>query len=181
MMKKASKKPAPAKNRGRTTKQVPAKKNGNGAANPDPSEVRLLHVPDRKDAEFNAAAIRTAFLKIVNDKGRKPTFEELAAATGLHKATVSRHVQRLKFVPESSVYRVLSDDVILAIYQGAVKGSSRDKKLWLQLFEGFAEKTEIDPAALFNLGESRRIEKTMNEDEAAALYHSQVTGRGEDD
>lgn len=179
----ATKKTSPSKRPARTTKRTRTKKpDKSKESDPGPS-ISLPNIPDRKDAEFNAVAIRTAFVELIQKKnGRKPTYEELSAATGLHRATVIRHVNRLKFDTERSVYRVLSDDVVLSIYKGAVKGATRDKKLWLQLFEGFTEKMDMtSDGKSFNLDQARKIEKGMSPEEAAAVYQSMVKGENEDD
>lgn len=175
MSKKATKKAASPENSGRTTKPA-----GQDSKKP---AFRLSNVPNRKDAEFNAQIIRAAFLKLITTKnGRKPTYEELAEATGLNRATVVRHVRRLKFEPEKSIFRVLTEDVIISIYQGAAKGSTRDKKLWLQLFEGFMEKTDLSSGGRpLGVDEARKIEKGMTEEQAAAIYAGNITGNHEDD
>jgi hypothetical protein len=44
--------------------------------------------------------------------------------------------------------------VIAGIYKSAVKGNDKSQKLWMQLFEGFTEKTEVAQTSKVEIGEN---------------------------
>lgn len=102
---------------------------------------------ERKDKEANHRVIRDAFLDILKDKVKAPTIKELEAATGLSHNTIKAHLKELKFEPEQSPWRMLSPEILEAIYKSAISlnpGSQADRKLWMQLVEGWSEKTSTD-------------------------------------
>ena len=104
--------------------------------------------PARADQERNAASIRDAVLKLLKqNKGRTPTFSEIAKETGLHYNTVANHWDKLDFMSSLSKgnpLKALSGDVLLGIYKSAMNGSAASQKLWFQIVEGWNEKKEID-------------------------------------
>ena len=124
---------------------------------------------ERKDKEANHRIIRDAFLELLKEKAKAPTVQELADATGLSATSIKTHLKVLKFTPENSPLRVLSPDVFEAIYKRAVGYEEEDihfssykgdvtatpyqkkiipdvsaQKLWVQLVEGWTEKTSTD-------------------------------------
>lgn len=101
----------------------------------------------RKDFEFNQREIQKAFIALVKEnKGRRPTRAELAERTGLNLYTVQRHLRGVDFkdllAEDQKAFRLLTDDIVLAIYRSAMKGNPSAQKLWLQFVEGWNEKTE---------------------------------------
>jgi len=98
----------------------------------------------RKDAEFNRQTVRTAFIAALKETGgRRPTVKELCKASGLSSKTIISHLETIDIngVVDPS-FKILSDDVILAVYRSAMKGNPTSAKLWFQLVHGWSEKTE---------------------------------------
>ena len=91
----------------------------------------------------NHAAIRDAYLDMLREKGRKPTLEEIASASNLSIQTVHKHLKELEFVPRQHELRILTDDVIIAVYQGAVKGNGALARLWFELMEGWSPQLRL--------------------------------------
>ena len=124
---------------------------------------------ERADKAANHKVIKEAFLKLLKDKAKAPTIKELAEVTGLSYQAVKAHIKTLKFDTEDSPYRVLSAEVFEAIYKRAIGYEEDDlhfssykgdvtatpykkkiipevsaQKLWVQLVEGWSEKTSTD-------------------------------------
>lgn len=98
----------------------------------------------RRDVEFNREAVRRAFLNALKQtNGRRPTVKELSEASGLSSKTIISHLETIDIrgVADPS-FKILSDDVILAVYRSAMKGNPTSAKLWFQLVHGWTEKTE---------------------------------------
>ncbi len=98
----------------------------------------------RKDYEINHKIIRKAYIDMINSEARCPTVEEVAQYTHLGRATVERHLNNLTFAFENHPLRVLTEDVIIAIYNSALEGGAAAQKLWVQLMESWSEKTILD-------------------------------------
>ncbi|MCB2379808.1 hypothetical protein LGH70_19585 [Hymenobacter sp. BT635] len=130
----------------------------------------------RQDAQRNQAKIQKEIARIIRKEMRKPTVQELVAATGLSDKTVKAHLKRVKLGDgATNVFQALTPHVILKLYERAtgyshqaVKfmtvsagqglGSSVEEheytehyppdtaaaKLFVQLVEGFKEKSETE-------------------------------------
>jgi hypothetical protein len=101
----------------------------------------------RIDTEANSGLIRNAYIEILKEKkGKRPTVADLCGKTGLASTSVKKHLKSLSFKELSedvALWRVLTDDVILAIYRSAVqKLNPQAQKLWMQVVEGWNEKSE---------------------------------------
>lgn len=75
------------------------------------------------------------------------TQTEYAMQQNLAEATLSRWKARQDFEPRVRELRKKwafdkTGEVIYGIYKAAVKGNDKSQKLWMQVFEGFTEKTE---------------------------------------
>jgi hypothetical protein len=98
----------------------------------------------RKDWEINNQKIREAFISVLKRKqGKRPTLAELAKESKLSVIAVRGHMHDLKFEAGSNMFRILTDDVILAMYRTAMKGNPAAQKLWMQVIEGWSEKNEL--------------------------------------
>ena len=103
-----------------------------------------MTVPKRSEWEANHVLIRDAFLRLLEKrKGRKPTFAEIAEETGLGERTIYRHVEALEFKPQITSWRVMTGDVIAALWRKCMKGDSNAIKLWLQVVEGVSERSPV--------------------------------------
>ena len=123
----------------------------------------------REDSQRNGALVRKAMLAFIKKHLRPPSRAELAAATGLSEKTVALHRQRVKLGDgKANVYQQMTNDVIMALHARATGYSHpavkifNDKfagiveadytehyppdataaKLWMQVVEGFSEKSE---------------------------------------
>lgn len=106
-----------------------------------------MKTKERTDKEANSGLIRLAYIDTLKEKkGRRPTVAELAEKTGLHPSSIKNHLKTLDFKElsiENAMWKILTDDVILAIYRSATqKLNPAAAKLWFQVVEGWSEKTE---------------------------------------
>lgn len=131
---------------------------------------------ERQDSQRNRAKIQKEIARIIRKEMRKPTVQELVAATGLSDKTVKAHLKRVKLGDgKANVFQALTPNVILKLYEravgyshpseklltvsmGAGMGSSVERheytehyppdtaaaKLFVQLVEGFKEKSETE-------------------------------------
>jgi len=109
--------------------------------------------------EANHKILYDAYLRIIKKTRRCPTYDEIQKETGFGRKTISNHIKELKFIPEEHPLRVLTNDVILSIYEAAKKGKSLSQKLWMQVIEGWVEKSETD----INLGK-KSIKDLLDEE-----------------
>lgn len=102
----------------------------------------------------NHAAIHDAYIKLITKQKRKPTLEEVSQVCGLSVNTVNKHLQELEFVPAAHELRVLTDDIILAVYSGAMGGSAGMARLWFELMESWSPKLRLANADGENIASS---------------------------
>ena len=103
--------------------------------------------------DLNHGIIRDSYVKLIKDLKRKPTYDEVSKDTRLSINAIKRHIDELKFEPLRHPLRVLSEDVLISIANSAKKGSSASQKLWMQLTEGWTEKTISEIPGLDKIGE----------------------------
>jgi len=103
------------------------------------------------------AAITSAYVHLISILSRTPTIREIekelarpASINDPNKVplkmgvdTICKHLQELRFEPTEHPLRVLSDNVLLNIYN-ASKKSPASQKLWFQLMEGYVEKSQVE-------------------------------------
>lgn len=89
--------------------------------------------------EFKAQALEeSATSGLIH--GRKPTLEEVHQyilkefGTKISVNTIHKHIQEFQFIPDQHHLRILTDQVILAVFNGAMDGNPTMAKLWFQLF-----------------------------------------------
>lgn len=75
------------------------------------------------------------------------TFEQFADSHDISRKTLYRWKDRPEFKPRVRDLRdkwafEKSQEVIEAIYKSAIRGNDKSQKLWMQVFEGFSERTE---------------------------------------
>ena len=88
------------------------------------------------------------------------TMEQFADGHGINRKTLTRWKDRPEFKPRVRDLRdkwafEKSQEVIEAIYKSAIRGNDKSQKLWMQVFEGFSERTE-------NV-QTTRVELTVND------------------
>lgn len=92
----------------------------------------------RNDAEYNRYIIAKFVRVFIRANGHIPTIKEIADEVNLTEATVSKHMKGLKFAPQKHRLRLLTDDVLAAIYSSATEGKVPAQRLWLEVMEGWA-------------------------------------------
>ena len=93
---------------------------------------------------------------MIQNLGRKPTYQEVADDCRLSRNTVDKHIKSLKFDGLKHPLRILTDDVILAIAATARAGSSASQKLWMQIMEGWTERQITEHEGELNLNDARK-------------------------
>jgi hypothetical protein len=63
----------------------------------------------------------------------------------------------MQFKPADSILKTLTPDVMLGIFKAAVRGHSANAKLWMQIVEGWVERTELtafdNPSVMYKVGD----------------------------
>ena len=95
--------------------------------------------PSRDDWQMNHWAITNFIVAHLEKNNTFPSNKEIAAATKLTVRSIEKHKKYLKF-SRFKQYTVLSDRVLMAVFNRAIKDSTSDAKLWFQLVEGWSEK-----------------------------------------
>ena len=103
--------------------------------------------------DLNHQIIRDAYVKLIGSFKRKPTYQEVSNDCNLSIKTIKKHIDTLKFDPLKHPLRILTDDVILAIAASARNGSSASQKLFMQICEGWTEKTINEIPGIEKIGE----------------------------
>lgn len=119
--------------------------------------------------EMNHVLIHDKFLELLKaKKGRKPTNTELAEECGFSRSTIAAHIKGIKFEPATDSARFLTNDVLMAIFQSALKGGARSQKLWFEITEGLSQKVDVtnrdaDPINKLNSDElSRELQARLD-------------------
>lgn len=98
----------------------------------------------RSDFILNKTKIMSALKELMLRTGRKPTMDEIAMESGVNKRTVKRHMQNYRDENYMKDFQVLTDEIIIALYQKAKEGRAAEVKLWLQLVEKWKETQGIE-------------------------------------
>jgi predicted transcriptional regulator len=98
----------------------------------------------KRDFELNQVMILEAFLKLLNDKSRKPTLEEISNETGLSMKTIDRHMKELSYDKYICDLKALTVNVMMGFYNKAKEGKAPEVKLWMQIVENWKETTGIN-------------------------------------
>jgi len=94
--------------------------------------------------QANQKLLQEAYIELIQELKRCPTRKEISDAVNLSETTIQKHIVEMKFDPISHPLRVLTNDVIASIYDSSKNGSSASQKLWMQIMEGWREKTDIN-------------------------------------
>lgn len=98
----------------------------------------------RRNYEFNHKIIRDAYIRLIKEnKGRKPTDGEVSKETGLSLRTIVGHFKELVFNADTSRLRILTEDMIIAVFRAGMKGSGHSQKFWFQLMEKYVDKKDL--------------------------------------
>jgi len=94
--------------------------------------------------ERNQKLLQETYIKLLQLLKRCPTISEVAQEVNLSVKTIKLHIKELKFEPTENPLRILTPDVLASIYSSARKGSAQSQKLWMQIMEGWKEKSEME-------------------------------------
>jgi len=106
--------------------------------------------------EINHQIIRDAYVTLIASLERKPTYKEVSEDCGLSINTIKKHIDELKFNPVKSPLRILTEDVIMSIANSAMEGSHGSQKLWMQILEGWSERTVLEHEGKIDVTEIRQ-------------------------
>lgn len=98
----------------------------------------------RTDYVLNQARILESLRELIERTGRKPTMNEIARKSGVCVRTVKRHMHNYRNENYMKELRILTDDVMIALYQKAKEGRAPEVKLWMQLVENWKETQGIN-------------------------------------
>lgn len=73
----------------------------------------------RLDKELNQLKIKESFLALIAELSRRPTVDEVCQRSGLSDKVVRNALKTIRFEAVKSPMRLLTDDVILKLYQRA--------------------------------------------------------------
>ena len=97
----------------------------------------------RIDFERNHKKITTAFKKLAAATNEIPSYDELAAETGLNRNTIYRHFKEYTFEERKQKFKALTDDVIVSLYKLSKK-SAHAADIYLKRVEGISDKLNIE-------------------------------------
>ena len=106
--------------------------------------------------EINHQIIRDAYVTLIAELERKPTYQEVSDHCNLSIKTIKKHIDELKFNPVKSPLRILTEDVIMSIANSALEGSHGSQKLWMQILEGWSERTVLEHEGKIDVTEIRQ-------------------------
>ena len=106
--------------------------------------------------DLNHSIIRDSYVKLIKELERKPTISEVVEDSGLSRTTIKKHLKELKFNPVKSPLRILTEDVIMSIANSAMDGSHGSQKLWMQILEGWSERTVLEHEGKIDVTEIRQ-------------------------
>ncbi|MES2387652.1 MAG: hypothetical protein V4543_06600 [Bacteroidota bacterium] len=104
----------------------------------------MENVSKAKAAE-STATVQQALVQYIRDHHAVPDADMLCRLSGMPLKLVKKVIANLDFKPEGHLLRLLTDMVLLAIYETAtLKNSNPAQKLWLQVMEGWRENSKND-------------------------------------
>ncbi|RJP68405.1 MAG: hypothetical protein C4539_08945 [Ignavibacteriales bacterium] len=91
----------------------------------------------------NQALLQETYVRLISKLKCCPTVKQISEETNLSIKTIKLHIKDLKFQPSANPLRVLTGNVLAAIYTSACEGSAQSQRLWVSLLEGWSEKAEL--------------------------------------
>lgn len=97
----------------------------------------------RRDWQSMQQKIAKAFIELYRENQKQPTNAELAKTLGVSERTVARHLKAIDFgdyfAEQRHVFAPMMSNVMMSIYNSAIKGKAPAQKLMLQIVFGWAE------------------------------------------
>lgn len=101
------------------------------------------NTPRRRDWQSMQQKVSDAFIRLYRENQKQPTNAELAREIGVSERTIVRHLKSIDFADYFSnqrhIFAPLMSNVMMSIYNSAIKGSPKAQKLMLQIVFGWAE------------------------------------------
>ena len=109
------------------------------------NKMKDRQIRNKAKGRLNRERVMEAYMRLLFERKKRPTHQQLAEDTGLSERTISRHLQKLRFEKNlQEVYKQKTDEVIQALLESAKKGKAAEVKLWLQFIEQWSESTNIN-------------------------------------
>tara|TARA_Y100000114_G_scaffold156718_1_gene184930 strand:+ start:34 stop:492 length:459 start_codon:yes stop_codon:yes gene_type:complete len=119
----------------------------------------------RRDWQLMQRKVARAFVDLYRQNQQQPTNAELAKEVGVSERTVIRHLKEVDFSSHFDELRApfatMLPNVMIAIYNSAIKGKVPAQKLFLQIVFGWAEPKVYE--------QPERQSEYVSEDELAKL------------
>lgn len=97
----------------------------------------------RRDWQAMQQKISSAYVQLYRDAQKAPTNADLAKKIGVSERTISRHLKQIDFSilfsEQREAFAPLMGNVMMSIYNSAMKGSTRAQKLMLEIVFEWAE------------------------------------------
>ncbi len=97
----------------------------------------------RRDWQSMQQKIAKAFIQLYRENQKQPTNAELAKTLGVSERTIARHLKTINFGnyfnEQRHVFAPMMSNVMMSIYNSAIKGKVPAQKLMLQIIFGWAE------------------------------------------
>lgn len=117
----------------------------------------------RRDWQSLQQKIGDVFIRLFRENQRQPTNAELAKEVGVSERTIARHIATIDlsdyFNEQRNILATMAPNVMMAIYNSALKGSTKAQKLILQIVFEWAEPKEFE--------QPERQPETLSNDEFA--------------
>ena len=99
---------------------------------------------ERIDVQRNKMIIRNAIIEYINEHTFPPSVVELEKIVKISQQTISEHIKEMDLFESDKVfYKAFTPEVIMNIKEGTKKHPA-SQKLWMQVVEGWSEKTTTD-------------------------------------
>lgn len=133
----------------------------------------------RRDWENNHFMISEAYLKLAGRSRRRPTIKALMKKTGLSHTAIENHlleIQKFNLEDRYNDMKLLTGDLLVAMYREGKKGKASCAKLFLQIIEDFTEKKEHKIKSLDQLTDEELNSKLQD----LAIEESEIDGKNGD-
>lgn len=149
---------------------------------------KALNRQERKKEVYGVDTLRKkkvyfAMMEYMKRYRRVPDVEEIASIVDMPASAVQNILSKMQFTRIAHPLRVLTNDVLMSIYQSARRGTVEAQKLWMQLFEGYSPKDGMPEEVADNMGEfikSIEMREAQNLLEENTSYEGKNTEKNEE-
>lgn len=93
-------------------------------------------------------AIRQVYLHVIESEGRLPTQDQVAEKLGITPRTVRGHIKNITLGSFALPLKVLTPNVMIALYNRAVGGDTGAIRTWVGIVHGFHDTGNTDYLSL---------------------------------